>query len=461
MTKIAFNFFNTLTRTVEPFAPQNEAEVTIYTCGPTVYGYQHIGNYRTFIFEDVLVKALRRGGYSVKRVMNITDVGHLTSDGDEGQDKLEVGAERDGTTAWEVAEKYTESFLEDMRLLQMDIPNPLIRATDTIAEQIALVKNLEEKGFTYVTHDGVYFDSSKLADYGKLAHLDLEGLQAGARVEMGEKRRPTDFALWKFSPADSKRDMEWESPWGKGFPGWHLECSAIIQASLGTTIDIHTGGVDHIPVHHTNEIAQSETAHNQPLANLWMHADFLLVDGGKMAKSLGNLYTLSDLQAADIEPQAFRLFCYSASYRSKLNFNWEALKAAQVSLERLRAAYQGEGRGESTDISGFQHDFTQALAQDLNTAEALAVVWKALEAPLTGEARRQFLDEVDAVFSLNFAKKSAPIELPVHIQDLANQRSVAREKKDWQAADILRQQIEKAGYMIKDSAAGTEYYLAK
>jgi cysteinyl-tRNA synthetase len=454
--KVPFNLYNTLSRTVEPFSPLQEDKVTIYTCGPTVYGDSHIGNYRTFIFEDLLVKSLRHFGYPVERVMNITDVGHLTSDADEGEDKLELGAKRENSTAWEVAQKYTERFLQDLTVLQIETPHSLIKATDTISDQINLIKVLEEKGFTYLTSDGVYFDSSKVPDYGKLAQLDIQGLEAGARVAMGEKRQPTDFALWKFSPINTHRDMEWDSPWGKGFPGWHLECSAIIQKAFGGTIDIHCGGVDHIPVHHTNEIAQSESAYNRSLAHYWCHAEFLLVDGGKMAKSLGNLYTLADLQQADIDPLAFKLFVYAASYRSKLNFSWDAVTAAHHTLHRLRRAYHDPGKGESEAIEPFQEEFTAALADDLNTAQALAVVWKTLDAPLTQAARQNFLDEVDTIFGLNLAETPQSLVIPDHVNELLEQRKKARAEKDWATADALRQQIEDAGFGVSDTPEGTQ-----
>jgi len=455
METIPFKVFNTLSRQVETFTAQTPGKVSMYTCGPTVYGYAHLGNIRTFTFEDVLVKTLRRLGYEVHRVMNITDVGHLTSDADSGEDKLEVGAKRDGITAWDVADRYTTIFLDDLRTLNLEIPNPLVRATDTIQEQIALVQTLEQDGFTYITSDGVYFDSAKLSDYGKLAHLDIEGLQAGARIDIGEKHHVTDFALWKFSPQDSRRDMEWESPWGKGFPGWHLECSAIIHATLGTTIDIHCGGVDHIPVHHTNEIAQSETAYHKPLAHYWCHADFLLVDGGKMSKSLGNLYTVKDLEQANIDPIAFKLFSYAASYRSKLNFTWDGLEAANRSLQRLRRAYHAEGKGTEEDISSYKEAFIDALADDLNTAQALAVIWKALDAPLTQLARQAFLSDVDTIFSLNLTLEPAPLNVPNHIKELVDKRSQARKDKDWTQADLLRHQIEDAGFTLSDTVNGT------
>lgn len=451
--KVSFKLFNTLSRQTEVFeAPDNS--VRMYTCGPTVYGYPHIGNHRTYIFEDVLVKTLRLLGFTVKRVMNITDVGHLTDDADAGEDKLEVGARRDGTTAWEVAKKYEAAFIDDMHKLNLDIPDQLVRATDTIAGQIAMIQMLADKGYTYTTGDGVYFDTSKLSDYGKLAKLDIEGLQAGARVDLGEKRSITDFALWKFSPTDQKRDMEWESPWGIGFPGWHIECSAIIRETLGDQIDIHCGGVDHIPVHHTNEIAQSEAATGKmPMSRFWAHSEFLMIDGGKMSKSLGNLYTMADIEAKGIEPVAFKLFCLSASYRSKLNFSWEALQSAQTTLINLRKAYAADG-GEESDLDQYKALFTEALADDLNTAAALAVIWKSVA--LQKDLRQEFFRFVDTVFGLNLDQPGATKEVTPEVQSLIEQRNQARAAKNWSEADALRHQIEALGFQVKDSENGTE-----
>ncbi|CAN5174882.1 cysteine--tRNA ligase [soil metagenome] len=454
-----FKLFNTPSKSVELLQPLEAGKVSVYTCGPTVYGDPHIGNLRTYIAEDVLVRTLKMLGYQVNRAMNITDVGHLTSDGDDGEDKLEVGAKRDGTTAWEVAKKYEAVFLQDMEAFQLLPADQLIRATDTIPEQIQLVQQLEAKGFTYVIDDGVYYDSSKFPAYGDFAHLDIEGLQAGQRVELGDKRSVTDFALWKFSPKDSNRDMEWESPWGKGFPGWHIECSAIIRKALGDQIDIHCGGVDHIPVHHTNEIAQTTAVTEKPLANYWLHTEFLLVDGGKMSKSLGNLFTHADLEAKGIEPAAFKLFCYSASYRSKLNFSWEALEAAQQQLVKLRRAIQSDERpGRSTDISGYVEAFNQAMAQDLGTSGALAVLYSVLSADITPEARRDFATHVDTVLALNLLKQEAGKAITNEAADMVTARDAARAEKDWATSDALRSQLESLGYQVQDTLDGTHIF---
>jgi cysteinyl-tRNA synthetase len=461
---VPFKLFNTVSQSVEALIPLQENLVSIYTCGPTVYGNPHIGNLRTYIAEDLLVRSLKLAGYQVHRVMNITDVGHLTSDGDEGEDKLEVGAKRDGTTAWEVAKRYEKVFLDDMIAFNLLPADQLVRATDTITEQISLIQTLESKGFTYTTSDGVYFDSSKFPQYGDFARLDIAGLEAGARVDLGEKRAATDFALWKFSPQDSKRDMEWESPWGKGFPGWHIECSAIIHKTLGNQIDIHCGGVDHIPVHHTNEIAQSTAATGEKLANIWMHTEFLLVDGGKMSKSLGNLFTLSDLQERGIEPEAFKLFCYGASYRSKLNFSWESLSASQHRLNLWRNRYSFTATSSGGDVqqesrlSNLLDEFKQALFTDLNTAVALSVVEKAYKEITAGEVLRQFLQDVDAVLGLNLTKEVAPIILPPEHLQMKVERDKARASRDWETSDKIRKELEDLGYQVQDRLDGTHIF---
>ncbi len=448
--------YDTLTRSLVELKPQEAGAIRMYTCGPTVYNDQHIGNYRTYIFEDVLVKTLEQAGYEVTRVMNITDVGHLVGDGDDGEDKLEVGARREGNTAWEVAKRYEDRFVSDMAELNLQQPTLLVRATEAIEGQINLIKELEEKGYTYATSDGIYFDSSKLTDYGKLAQLDIAGLQAGARVEIGEKRTATDFALWKFSPTDHRRDMEWESPWGTGFPGWHIECSAIIRENLGDSIDIHCGGVDHIPVHHTNEIAQSETVTGQPLAHIWMHAEFLLVDGGKMAKSLGNVYTLADLKEKGCDPLALRMLSYTTHYRAKLNFTWESLDVAAKSLEKLRRIFHEAQEADETDaVRDFQVRFRAELMNDLNTPRALAVLWEALGALPTPEEKRSFLEYADTVLSLSLAHALTPIELSSDVQVLLDERDAARAQQNWQRSDELRAQLEQKGYTVQDTPQGT------
>lgn len=441
-----FQLYNTFTRSQAPISPVDPQRITVYTCGPTVYGAAHIGNFRAFIAEDILVRSLRYLGHTVYRVMNITDVGHLVGDGDEGEDKMSVGAKREGKTAWEVAAHYTQVFLQDMATLKLEVPDALIKATDTITEQIAFIQDLEAKGHTYTTRDGVYFDSTSIPDYGKLARLDLDALQAGARVEMGEKRSPTDFALWKFSGTPGERHMEWESPWGLGFPGWHIECSAIIASSIGETVDIHCGGQDHIALHHTDEIAQSEARHGVELARHWMHVAFLTVDGGKMSKSLQNDYTIAQLQEHGIEPLAFKLFTFGAHYRVPTNFTWEAAEAAQNRLRRWRERYQAAPEGVAPELS---QGMRERLADDLDLPGLLALIDANQDAP------RGFWEEVESVLQLGITKQTT---IPDEVLAYAHQREVARQAGDWAEADRLRDAIAEAGFDIRDTASGFELF---
>ncbi len=452
--------FNTLTRQKQEFQPIKKGKIGLYTCGPTVYNYAHIGNLRTYVFEDILKRTLLFLGYKVKHVMNITDVGHLTSDADTGEDKMEKGARREGKSAWDIARFYTEAFEKDIAALNILPPDIYCRATDYIKEQIDLIKKLEKKGFTYKTSDGIYFDTKKFPDYGKMANLKNTELKAGARVEMGEKKNPTDFALWKFSPADGKRQMEWPSPWGIGFPGWHIECSAMSVKFLGQPFDVHCGGIDHIPVHHTNEIAQSEAATGITLANYWLHGEHLLMDKDKMAKSGENFITLNTLTERGYNPLAYRYFLLQTHYRKQLNFSWEALDAAQNGYKHLLAAiancqsYRPEParrRGGESLIA----NFTSALSDDLNLPEALAIVWDAIKANTINQTT---LFEFDKVLGLNLAEalkmQSAP--LPDEVAVLLAQRNSARAERDWKQSDTLRQKIEKLGYEVKDGADGTK-----
>ncbi|MBI3304985.1 cysteine--tRNA ligase [Candidatus Parcubacteria bacterium] len=476
--------FNTLTRSKELFTPLVDKRVGLYACGPTVYDFAHIGNLRAYIFVDILRRVLELNGYEVKHVMNITDVGHLLSNADEGEDRMEVSAKREGKTAWEIAAFYTEQFIKDLKMLNVKLPDVMPKATDHIAEQIALVETLETKGFTYRTSDGIYFDTSKLSDYGKLARLNVEGQEAGARVQMGEKKHPTDFALWKFSPPESHRQMEWESPWGKGFPGWHIECSAMSVKYLGQPFDIHTGGIDHIPVHHTNEIAQSEAAYGKPLARFWLHNEFLTVDGEKMSKSLGNLYTVADLVQKGFDPLDYRFLVLMAHYRSKLNFTLEALAAAQASRRTLTQQIRGlelwqqlpatkslaadsGGPKAEKDLIGSQaaavkRTVTDALNDDLDTPKAIATLQTTTERFLNlqerGELTRagtrtltDFYRFVDEALGLNFLwSKPVPKEV---LESLA-EREQARSDKNWQTADAKRAEIETAGFMVEDTPVG-------
>jgi cysteinyl-tRNA synthetase len=402
--------------------------------------------------EDVLIRTLRLLDAHPYRVMNITDVGHLTSDADEGEDKLQAEAARQHSTAWDIAARYTDLALQDFAAMHLLPPDQLVKATDRIAEQIMLVQELEAKGYAYRTNDGMYFATEKLADYGKLAHLDPEMLQAGSRVALGEKRSHTDFALWKFSPAGQQRDMEWESPWGVGFPGWHLECSAIIHATLGDQIDIHCGGIDHIPVHHTNEIAQSETVTGKQLAQHWMHIAFLKIDGGKMSKSLGNGYTLDDLAERGISAEALRFYYLGTHYRHPQNLTLEALEQSEQSLRRLRRLVQ-IGGGEQESVTQVNEDFRHALANDLNTPQALALVWQSARLTESPE-RLRLLQEMEEVLQIGLFKEEVLVEAPEAVRELAMQRDVARSEKNWAEADRLRGEITQAGYTISDTESG-------
>lgn len=447
--------YDTYTRSLREFQPLNPPEVGIYTCGPTVYDYAHIGNLRTYIFEDILKRVLLFNGYTVKHVMNITDVGHLTSDADTGEDKMEAGARRTGKSAWEIAEYYTEEFRKDLKRLNILEPTIWCRATDHIQEQIDFIRCIEEKGFTYRTSDGIYFDTSKLPSYGYLGRLDIEGLQAGARIEMGEKRHPTDFALWKFSPKDQKRQMEWDSPWGVGFPGWHIECSAMSAKYLGPFFDIHCGGEDHITVHHTNEIAQTEACFGTRLANFWLHGYFLQLDEGvKMSKSSGKFLRVETLIEEGYDPLAYRMFCLNAIYRQKLNFTWEGLDGAAKALDRLRNAFYDWGEATIADQTYLQK-FLAEINDDLNMPRAMALTWELVRSDLPGGVKKATLLEFDRVLGLGLASWQPPEEvIPEEILRLVELRQQARAEKRWQDADNLRNQITAAGYEVMDTPQG-------
>ncbi|MCP4663382.1 MAG: cysteine--tRNA ligase [bacterium] len=451
---MTLRLFDTYTRSLREFVPLNPPEAGLYGCGPTVYDYAHLGNLRTYLFEDILRRVLAFNGYEVKHVMNITDVGHLVSDADTGEDRMEKGSRRTGKSAWELAEFYTQAFKEDMDRLNILQPSIWCRATDHIPEQIETVRCIEEKGFTYRTSDGIYFDTSKLSDYGYLGRLDIEGLRAGTRVEMGEKRNPTDFALWKFSPADEKRQMEWESPWGVGFPGWHLECSAMSSKYLGPFFDIHCGGEDHITVHHPNEIAQTEACHGTRLANFWMHGYFLQLDSEKMAKSAGGFLRVQTLLDRGYDPLAYRFFCLGAHYRTKLNYTWEGIDGAATALNRLRAAAHGWGEPGAAD-EGTMEEFTEQINNDLNTPRALALAWKLVKSDLPDAVKKATLLEFDRVLGLQLAQWQPKREtVPDEIMLLVEQRRTARAEKRWQDADALRAQVMEGGWEILDTPQG-------
>ncbi len=457
------NLYNSLTRKKEVFTPINSPEVGIYACGPTVYEYQHIGNLRRYLGDDILRRVLAIGGFRVKYVMNITDVGHLTSDADTGEDKLEKSAREKGKSAYELAKFYEENFFKQTDALNIKRPDIVCKATEHIQEQIEMIGEIEKNGFSYKTEDGVYFDTSKLSDYGLLTG-GKEGIRPGARVDVAGKKHPTDFALWKFSPKDSKRQMEWESPWGVGFPGWHIECSAMSRKYLGVPFDIHTGGVDHIATHHTNEIAQSEGATGKIPAKFWMHHEFLQVDGGKMAKSLGNTYTVDDVIQKGFDPLALRYLFLTAHYRDPLNFTWENLKAAETSLANLRTQVgslkEQEKRSalsaeKNEKIEGYRGQFVSALNDDLNTAKALAVFREMLKSNIPAEDKYDLAASFDEVLGLGLTGIAVTkVEIPEKVQKLAERREKLRQEGKYQEADKVRDEIEKEGFVLEDTPEG-------
>lgn len=449
--------YNSLTRKKEVFEPLNPPNVGVYTCGPTVYDYAHIGNLRTYIFADVLRRVLEYNGYKVKQVMNITDVGHLFGDRDMGRDKVAESAERAGESAWEIAEFYTKVFLDDIKQLNILKPQIMPKATGHIKEQIEIIKKLEENGFTYKTSDGVYFDTSKLKDYGKMATVDLEQLREGARVEKNpEKKNPTDFVLWKFSPKDKKRQMEWDSPWGVGFPGWHVECSAMSAKYLGQPFDIHTGGVDHINVHHTNEIAQSGGAYGKPLARFWLHGAFLLLGEQRMGKSEGNLMTLSEIKEKGFDPLAYRYLVLTAHYRSELKFTLSSLKAAENALNNLKIEVSSWDKPNGYDPD-YDAQFLEAVNDDFDMPKALSIVWDLTKSDLDPAVKHEMLLKLDSVLGLRLAEIQRKKETKIKsekVQKLIEEREKARKAKDWEKADKLREKLQSLGITIEDTPQG-------
>jgi cysteinyl-tRNA synthetase len=426
----------------------------LYCCGPTVYDYAHIGNLRTYVFEDLLRRTLSFNHYRVQHVVNITDVGHLVSDADEGEDKMEKGSRRSGKSAWEIAAFYSAAFMADCRALNLLEPETWCRATEYLPEQIAFIQALEEKGYVYRTGDGIYFDTSRQSNYGYLARLDRDALLAGVRVAVGEKRSPTDFALWKFSPADARRQMEWDSPWGRGFPGWHIECSAMSAAHLGSWFDIHCGGEDHIAVHHSNEIAQTQACHGTRLANFWMHGYFLQAGSEKMSKSGGDFLRLRSLAERGIDPLAYRYLCLTAHYRSQLEFSWDGLQAAATALQRLREAYHRWPDGTQPDPV-FLERFRDAINSDLNSSRALTIVWELVRCEADAAMRKATLHAMDQVLGLDLDNwRPASHEIPAAVQALAGRRQAAREARQWQEADRLRQEIKVQGFLVEDGVSG-------
>lgn len=434
---------NTLTDTKEKFKPINPGLVKMYHCGPTVYNFPSIGNMRSYILADILRRCFEYDGLEVKQVINITDVGHLVGDGDEGEDKVEKEAKKMGKTATEIAKFYEEAFYKDLGLLNIQTSETAFpKATEHIEKQVEIIKILEEKGFTYITSDGVYFDTSRFKDYGKLGKINIGGLLEGARIKKGEKKNPTDFALWKFSK-ENNRLQEWQSPWGKGFPGWHIECSAMSQEYLGQPFDIHTGGIDHIPVHHNNEIAQSECAFDKPLANFWIHNEFLKVENEKMSKSLGNVFTLEDLMKRKIHPLSFRYWLLTSHYKTPANFTWEGAQGAQNAFEKIISVYPGLPTDHESD-EALIAKFETAISDDLNTPIAIALLQEARS--------KKAIDTMDRIFGLglkNLAEKMFGL-IPEEIKELQNERDLARAEKDWEKSDRLREEIEKEGYILED-----------
>jgi len=423
----------------------------MYTCGPTVYNYQHVGNFRTFFLSDIIVRTLEFNGYKVKHVINLTDLGHLTDDSDAGDDKMELAAEKEGRSAKEVADFYIKEFLQDFETLNMKKPFKFPRATDYIKQMVDLVQLLERKGFTYETMDGIYFDTSKFEDYGKLSGLTEENIKEGARVEANvDKKNSRDFALWKFSPQDKKRWQEYDSPWGVGFPGWHLECSAMAMSELNDSIDIHVGGEDHKMIHHPNERAQSECATGSKFANYWVHGTHLQVDGGRMAKSLGNFYTLADVEAKGFSAMDLRFFYMTAQYRSSLNFTWESLQSAHNSLKKLYDLISGyKETDEAVPDEKSIEKFNLALQTDLNLPKAIAVAWEVLKSDLDESVKILTLLKIDEVLGLGI-EEYVGFQIPEKVQNLAKMRWAYRQQGIFDKADHIRKEIAEMGFVVDD-----------
>lgn len=452
--KTPLHLFNTLSRTKENFIPLKKV-VSLYNCGPTVYHDQHIGNFRTAISVDLLKRTLLFFGYSIKHITNITDVGHLTNDAeDTGEDKIQLGARREGLTAKQVARKYEKLYKDDIASLNVISPTKWTRATEHISEQIALIKKLERGGFTYRTIDGIYFDSSKDENYGKLAGLQSVKLQAGIRVDLGEKKNPTDFALWKFAANGVDRQMEWKSPWGVGFPGWHIECSAMAMKYLGETIDIHAGGIDLIPVHHTNEIAQAECATHKQFVRFWMHSAFVIEGEEKMSKSKGNVKTMTWVRENGFSPLDYRYLTLQTHYRKELSVTIESLTAAKTAHNQIRNFVIDAPRGGKI-IADKLIKFTESLSDDLSAPRALAVLWEVIGSAASDADKRATIIKFDEVLGLGLSKaKREKIVIPTVVKKLLDQREKARKNKDWAASDTLRDEIRSHGFEVKDTPTG-------
>ena len=455
--------YNTLTRKKEVFKPIKKL-VGIYTCGPTVYNYAHIGNLRTFIFEDILKRVLLYNKFKIKHVMNITDVGHLTSDADEGEDKLELGAKREKKSVWDVAIFYTKAFKEDIKKLNILEPDIWCKATDHIKEMLKLIEILEKKGYTYRTEDGIYFDSSKFKDYGKLAKLKKEKLKAGARIDIKNKKNITDFALWKFSPKDKKRQMEWKSKWNeRGFPGWHIECSAMSMKYLGEHFDIHCGCIDHIPVHHTNEIAQTEGATGKKWVNYWLHGEFLVLDKDKMAKSGENFIILKSLEEKGFNALDYRYLVLGAHYRKKLNFSFENLESARNGFLSLKERVKEfkKSKDEKGSIEEYEKRFLESIDDDLNMPKALGVLWELIkDKKIGGKKKYKVILDFDRVLGLGLNKVKEE-KIGKELLELIKEREKARKEKNWKEADKIRDRLKKRGVVLEDSKEGVKWKLQK
>ncbi len=465
-----FTLFNTLGRKTETLQPLNGSEVRLYCCGPTVYNFQHIGNLRTYIFEDILVRALRQAGYDVKHVMNITDVGHLVSDADEGEDKMMVAMKREGKRSEEIAEYYTKVFFDHCAWLNIKRPDVVCKATEHITQMINLIRRLEEQGAAYQAGGNVYFDVSKSGDYGKLAQLDLESLRSGARIEVdSNKRNPLDFALWFTKSKFENQELQWESPWGRGYPGWHIECSAMSIEYLGESFDIHCGGIDHIPVHHTNEIAQSETATGKPFSKIWMHAGFLVVSGDKMSKSSGEFLTLDLVKEKGFQPIAYRLMCLGANYGGELSWSWQALESAAQTLKRMEqqvTTLRREAGERYVAASGqkqlspaaeeLRAEFNSHVYNNLGMPRALAVVHSALkDNTLAAEEKLSLIESFDEILGLGIKDWKAEAEdFPADALALLKDRDAARAARNWARSDELRDELAHLGFLVEDTKSG-------
>ena len=448
--------YNTLTRKKEEFVPINKNEVRIYSCGPTVYNFAHIGNLRAYLFMDNLRRVLKYNGYTLKHAMNITDVGHLVSDADEGEDKMLKASRRENKDPFEIAKFYTEAFLKDMKKLNIDMPEVICPATKHIKIMEEYVKRIIENGYAYETTNTIYFDTSKLDKYGVLSNRNVDDQKAGARVELdSEKKNPTDFALWIKAPEEHL--MKWDSFFGKCYPGWHLECSAMSNHYLGEVFDIHTGGMDHIPIHHENEIAQSKGYSGKIPANYWMHVDFLQVNGGKMSKSLNNLYTLEDLEEKGYSPEVYRMFNFSSHYKKPINFTYEAMDSAKTALKRLKDGYESNVNGvddvDNSVILEFKESFLEAINDDLNMPQALSVVWDVIRYEKKSPKIAELLKNFDEVLGLNIDKKEE-VEIPDEIVNILEERKEARINRDYAKSDELRDKLKELGYIVKDTKDG-------